>query len=103
MGELRQQTKEGKEIIVEGRWTLVRDNDGKPKSILIINTDITEKKMLESQLLRAQRMESIGTLAGGIAHDLNNMLTPMMLSNSKMNRARNCLLFLKRTPSVGLI
>jgi len=42
--------------------------------------DITEKKMLESQLLRAQRMESIGTLAGGIAHDINNVLTPIMLS-----------------------
>ncbi|VVB94351.1 Methyl sulfide methyltransferase-associated sensor [uncultured archaeon] len=46
----------------------------------VIAKDITEKKMLEAQLLRAQRMESIGTLAGGIAHDLNNMLTPMMLS-----------------------
>jgi signal transduction histidine kinase/CheY-like chemotaxis protein len=42
--------------------------------------DITEKKMLESQLLRAQRMESIGTLASGIAHDINNVLTPIMLS-----------------------
>jgi nitrogen-specific signal transduction histidine kinase/CheY-like chemotaxis protein len=42
--------------------------------------DITEKKLLESQLLRAQRMESIGTLASGIAHDINNVLTPIMLS-----------------------
>ncbi|VVB94140.1 Chemotaxis protein CheY [uncultured archaeon] len=42
--------------------------------------DITEKKRLEAQLLRKQRMESIGTLAGGIAHDLNNILTPIMLS-----------------------
>ncbi len=42
--------------------------------------DITEKKKLESQLLRAQRMESIGTLASGIAHDINNVLTPIMLS-----------------------
>jgi two-component system, cell cycle sensor histidine kinase and response regulator CckA len=42
--------------------------------------DITEKKRLESQLLRAQRMESIGTLASGIAHDINNVLTPIMLS-----------------------
>ncbi|VVB84658.1 Methyl sulfide methyltransferase-associated sensor [uncultured archaeon] len=79
-GELRQITKNGKEIIVDSRWTLVRDNEENPKSILIINTDITEKKILESQLLRAQRMESIGTLAGGIAHDLNNMLTPILLS-----------------------
>ncbi len=42
--------------------------------------DITEKRMLESQLLRAQRMESIGTLASGIVHDINNVLTPIMLS-----------------------
>ncbi|MCZ7358390.1 MAG: PAS domain S-box protein [Candidatus Methanoperedens sp.] len=42
--------------------------------------DITEKKKLESQLLRAQRMDSIGTLASGIAHDINNVLTPIMLS-----------------------
>jgi PAS domain S-box-containing protein len=79
-GELHQITKDKKEIIVESRWSLIRDSEGKPKSILIINTDITEKKKLEAQLLRAQRMESIGTLAGGIAHDLNNLMTPMMLS-----------------------
>jgi two-component system cell cycle sensor histidine kinase/response regulator CckA len=80
IGILYQVTKDNKEIIVESRWSLIHDDDGKPKSILIINTDITEKKKLESQLLRSQRMESIGILAGGIAHDLNNVMTPMMLS-----------------------
>jgi two-component system, cell cycle sensor histidine kinase and response regulator CckA len=80
MGELHQVTKDGKDIDVESRWTLVRDNRGKPKSILIINTDITEKKKLEAQFLRAQRLESVGTLASGIAHDINNVLTPIMLS-----------------------
>jgi PAS domain S-box-containing protein len=42
--------------------------------------DLTERKKLEQQFLRAQRMESIGTLAGGIAHDLNNILAPILMS-----------------------
>ena len=79
-GELCQVTKDGKEIIVDSRWVLTYDHKGAPKSILIINTDVTEKKKLEAQFLRAQRMDSLGTLAGGIAHDLNNILTPIMLS-----------------------
>src|ERR1044072_1696702 len=76
-GEMHQVRRDGNEIIVASRWTLVRDEQGRPKSILIINTDVTEKKRMESQFLRAQRMESIGTLAGGIAHDLNNVLSPI--------------------------
>jgi two-component system, cell cycle sensor histidine kinase and response regulator CckA len=79
-GELTQTTKEGRSLFVESRWSLIRDNDNKPKSILIINTDITERKKLEAQFLRSQRLESIGTLAGGIAHDLNNVLTPILVS-----------------------
>lgn len=80
-GELHQITKEGKAIIVASRWTLMRDKDGQPKSILTVNTDITEKKLLESQFLRAQRLESVGTLASGIAHDLNNILTPILTAS----------------------
>jgi PAS domain S-box-containing protein len=79
-GELNQVRKDGKEIIVESRWTLVCDDDGQPKSILTVNIDITQKKQLEAQLLRSQRLESIGTLAGGIAHDLNNVLSPILMS-----------------------
>ncbi|QKQ72437.1 PAS domain S-box protein [Nostoc sp. TCL240-02] len=77
-GELSKVTKSGKEIVIESRWTLMRDPEGKPKSILSVDTDITEKKLLEEQFFRAQRLESIGILAGGIAHDLNNILTPIL-------------------------
>ncbi|MHC5595083.1 MAG: histidine kinase dimerization/phospho-acceptor domain-containing protein [Nostoc sp.] len=77
-GELTKLTKTDKEILVASRWSLVCDEQGKPKSILTVDTDITEKKHLEAQLFRAQRLESIGTLASGIAHDLNNILTPIL-------------------------
>ena len=79
-GELHQVTKDDKKIIVESRWTLVRDEAKQPKSILTVNTDITQKKQLEAQFLRTQRLESIGTLASGIAHDLNNVLTPILMT-----------------------
>jgi PAS domain S-box-containing protein len=78
--EMEQLHQDGHSITVAGRWTLVRDEQGQAKSILSINEDITDKKKLEAQFLRAQRMESIGTLAGGIAHDLNNVLTPILMS-----------------------
>jgi PAS domain S-box-containing protein len=77
-GELHKLTKAGKAVIVESRWTLVRDAAGNPRSILSVDTDITEKKSLEKQFLRAQRLESLGSLASGIAHDLNNVLTPIV-------------------------
>ncbi|HEY9872532.1 MAG TPA: PAS domain S-box protein, partial [Candidatus Obscuribacterales bacterium] len=79
-GELQQVTKSGKPLIVQSRWTLVQDDQEKPKSILSVNTDITQKKELETQFLRAQRLESLGTLAGGIAHDLNNVLAPILMA-----------------------
>jgi PAS domain S-box-containing protein len=79
-GELQVLTKNRRAIVVEARLTLIRDKAGNPKSVLGISTDVTEKKIIEAQFLRAQRMESIGTLAGGIAHDLNNILTPILMS-----------------------
>lgn len=78
-GELHELSKDGRPIIVQGRATVVRDEHDRPKSLLIINTDITERKFLEEQFLRAQRLESLGVLVSGIAHDLNNMLSPILM------------------------
>jgi len=77
-GELRKRTKKGETVTVEARWTLVRDEAQTPRFILAVNTDITEKKQLEIQFYRAQRLESLGRLASGIAHDLNNVFTPIL-------------------------
>jgi PAS domain S-box-containing protein len=65
---------------IRARGFQVRDAAGTLIRLTGIVTDITEKKKLESQFLRAQRMEGIGTLAGGIAHDLNNVLAPILMS-----------------------
>jgi two-component system, cell cycle sensor histidine kinase and response regulator CckA len=78
-GELTQATRAGQPVVVSSRWTLVRDEGGQPRSVLVIDTNVTEKKQLEAQFLRAQRMESFGQLAGGVAHDFNNILAAMML------------------------
>jgi PAS domain S-box-containing protein len=77
-GESSKFTKSGQEIQVSSRWKLLRNAAGQPYAILAIDRDITEQKLLESQLLRTQRLESLGTLASGIAHDLNNVLTPIL-------------------------
>ncbi len=86
-GELRLNSQMGAERIVASRWTLVRDDANNPRSILVIDTDITERKELERHVLRSQRMESIGTLASGIAHDLNNILTPILASTALLRAA----------------
>lgn len=79
MGKLRPISglrKNGEEFPIEASISQI-EVDGK-KLFTVIIRDISEKKRLESQFLRAQRMESIGTLAGGIAHDLNNVLSPIL-------------------------
>jgi PAS domain S-box-containing protein len=79
-GECQHNCRNGGSVTVRSRWTLVRDEFAAPKSILSINTDITEQKKIEKQFLRAQRLESIGTLASGVAHDLNNILVPILMA-----------------------
>jgi PAS domain S-box-containing protein len=77
-GELTKFTKANQAVTVAARWTLVNDEAGRPKFILSVETDITGKKALEAQFYQAQRLESLGRLASGIAHDLNNVFTPIL-------------------------
>ncbi len=77
-GELAQRSLDGRDLVVDSRWTRLLDQAGEPEGILIINTDITRQKEIEAGLLQAQRIESIGLLAGGVAHDMNNMLVPII-------------------------
>jgi PAS domain S-box-containing protein len=72
--------KDGSYAVVQARGNVIRDASGKGIRMVGGMTDITEHKKLLNQYLRAQRMESIGTLAGGIAHDLNNVLSPILMS-----------------------
>lgn len=78
-GHVEKKARSGKIRILDCSWTLLRDENGRPQSILTTDTDITERREMEMKFLRAQRMESIGTLAGGIAHDLNNLLSPIVV------------------------
>jgi two-component system, cell cycle sensor histidine kinase and response regulator CckA len=60
---------------------LIMPGETRPYAVVASFVDITERKQMEAQLLRVQRLESIGTLASGIAHDLNNVLTPILASS----------------------
>ncbi len=87
-GELTKVTRAGKAIIVEHRRTVLQDELGAPKGFLCIDIDITDRKKQERAAHRSQRLESIGTLAGGIAHDLNNVLTPILMGAKLLSSGR---------------
>ncbi|MBJ6752054.1 hybrid sensor histidine kinase/response regulator [Geomonas anaerohicana] len=77
-GKLVHTTCQGGEIIVSSRWALQLDKQGRPWRIMEINSDITEREKSQQELLKMQKLESLGVLAGGIAHDFNNILTGIM-------------------------
>jgi PAS domain S-box-containing protein len=78
---------------IHDRGFPVKDGTGKVFRLVGTAADITEQKSLEKQLLHAQRLESVGTLASGIAHDLNNILAPMLMAGgllkSKLTEQRD--------------
>lgn len=79
-GELCNKKKDGELYWEDAFIGPVRNSEGRTTHFIAIKQDITAHKKMEEHLLHAQRMESIGTLAGGIAHDLNNVLAPVLIS-----------------------
>ena len=106
-GELTLQSDDEPERVVASRWTMAPLDPELPPSILITCNDITENKRLENLYLRAQRLESIGTLASGIAHDLNNVLSPIIMGvellgmNTKDSEDQNSLTVMKESAHRG--
>ena len=64
----------------------MRDEQDRTIAQLILSIDVSDRKRQEAKKRRSQRLESIGTLAGGIAHDLNNVLTPILMSGKLLKR-----------------
>jgi two-component system, cell cycle sensor histidine kinase and response regulator CckA len=85
-GELNQKKQNGSVVVTDCRWTLVRNSKNEPSGILQVCTDVTERKRLEARSLKAQRLESIGIFASGIAHDLNNALAPVLIGIGVLRR-----------------
>jgi PAS domain S-box-containing protein len=79
-GEQLHTRKDGKEILVESHWRTVERGSSGKNYVLVVSLDITEKKRLEGQFLRARKMESIALLTSGMAHDLQNILAPISIS-----------------------
>ncbi|MFO1484483.1 MAG: response regulator [Verrucomicrobiaceae bacterium] len=80
-GEMRHKTRDGRDLVVLANFTLLKQQQGDPSGILAVCHDLTETKALEERLLRSQRQETLGALAGGIAHDLNNALAPILMGS----------------------
>jgi PAS domain S-box-containing protein len=100
-GELTHTRRDGTQVVVASRWSLQRDDRGRPTAILETNNDVTARKLAEAERLRlgarlrqAEKMEAVGRLAGGIAHDFNNVLSgiiaygEMLLEDAPANSPR---------------
>lgn len=79
-------TRSGERRLIQWNNSRLYSKTGDVIGVASIAEDITERAKLEKQLFRAQRLESLGTLAGGIAHDLNNLLLPILMGVTLLKR-----------------
>jgi len=84
-GEFHNRKKNGELFWESASISSITDERGKITHFLAVKEDISEHKRLNEQFLRAQRIENIGTLASGVAHDLNNILAPIMMASSMLS------------------
>jgi len=86
--EYRAMRADGSTFDMEANGEMIRDAEGFPTQMVAIVRDITERKQMQEDMMRTHRIESIGRLAAGVAHDLNNILTPIILSAEMLRQVK---------------
>ncbi len=87
-------SRNGRKFLIADSGAPIRDQDSRVIGVVLVFRDITDRERLENEAIKAQRLESVGTLAGGIAHDFNNLLTAILGNISLLRR------HLEQTPGV---
>lgn len=85
-GDLERLDAGGNTLVIESQWSLVDVGDPERRRCFVVELDRTELRATQGQALRAQRMESIGTLAGGVAHQINNVLGPILIAAEMLRK-----------------